>query len=448
MESLNFIESIEFTGDNYVKVNVNSNYRLDDFQFSIVNNSGNNLINCIKDRYEANSLLYYVENYIPLKHLIRKNVFSAEDFRKLINQITDEVLWTKQEKLIISNIIFNMDYIFVDKYSYDLRLIYIPVMVSEDFRFSMEAFQDLIKNIINIINVNNANEFVGLILSSVNSLDFDLAGFKKKIADFKIRKDEDKHDSKSIKQSVISFMCLLFFCIVIPTIGNVAKIRIITNYIDYKSIVAFLILFLAGEFLLIIMHLLLNRKHKEIKKVETTALNSHSYEFSKSLLSKEIVNEPKIEKNETIIPKDREYNPVKAGKFDVNSRKVNENSLKNPLNEDLEGGTEVLLSEDAEAYLIKNSEDGNYDRTYIDKDIFNIGRDNSKSDFVILESSVSKQHATITHVENQYYITDNKSSNGTYLNGTKLYPNKKYEINNNDKVVFADQEYKAIIYHQ
>lgn len=41
---------------------------------------------------------------------------------------------------------------------------------------------------------------------------------------------------------------------------------------------------------------------------------------------------------------------------------------------------------------------------------------------------VSRRHAMIQKVENRYEITDLHSSNGTFLNGTRLLPEKPYEL--------------------
>ncbi|WKZ37253.1 MAG: FHA domain-containing protein [Anaerolineales bacterium] len=41
---------------------------------------------------------------------------------------------------------------------------------------------------------------------------------------------------------------------------------------------------------------------------------------------------------------------------------------------------------------------------------------------------VSRRHAMIQRVENRYEIIDLHSSNGTFLNGTRLLPSKPYEL--------------------
>lgn len=47
---------------------------------------------------------------------------------------------------------------------------------------------------------------------------------------------------------------------------------------------------------------------------------------------------------------------------------------------------------------------------------------------------VSRSHAIIQFVKGDVYISDNKSSNGTYLNDAELYPLRKYVLNDGDKL--------------
>jgi pSer/pThr/pTyr-binding forkhead associated (FHA) protein len=62
------------------------------------------------------------------------------------------------------------------------------------------------------------------------------------------------------------------------------------------------------------------------------------------------------------------------------------------------------------------------DNRYIDVELpagrTSIGRD-SKNDIIIADTSVSKNHARL-NFENSYFLTDLRSTNGTYINGEKI----------------------------
>ena len=80
---------------------------------------------------------------------------------------------------------------------------------------------------------------------------------------------------------------------------------------------------------------------------------------------------------------------------------------------------------------------------YTDK--VTIGSDRFLSDIVIEDGSVDSQHATITYDNGRYYLTDLSVSNTTYIDDKILYSGKQYEIKNDQKLTFGDQDYRFLI---
>lgn len=431
---VNFIKSIEFSDSNYIELVVNSDSFVDDYQFSIVNGSGNNLINCIKDKYKANCILYYVESYIPLKSFILKNIFSVDEFKKIVGQIIDLILWIKEHKLITSNLVIDIKYMFIDAYSHNVKFIYAPVISNDYTNSTVENLKILLRQLVNGSQIKGGEELVGFILSKVNDDDFDINSFKNKISSFGIKKD--KKTSK-FKGFIISFFSVLFLCICAPLIGNTLKFKLISKYIDYNALIAFSILFFTAELIsFIIICLTGNKKKGNEDEVYSSLKNDMNYEKQQI---KEEIYIARNSKDDKKAVNSREYSPLIEDEFDLNSRKLNKESIKNAL--DKENGTSVLFSGNSNnPYIIKlNSEAAS--KIYIDKQEFNIGRDNRKSDFVIEKPTVSSKHASIVSESGEYYIIDNNSSNGTYLNHIKLEVNKKYKLNNKDNIIFADENY-------
>ncbi|MCI8371758.1 MAG: FHA domain-containing protein [Lachnospiraceae bacterium] len=64
----------------------------------------------------------------------------------------------------------------------------------------------------------------------------------------------------------------------------------------------------------------------------------------------------------------------------------------------------------------------------INKNIFTIGKDEQNMDYAVHNNSISRSHATITYEQNSYYIMDNKSTNGTMMEGVMLQPYEKAEL--------------------
>ena len=62
-----------------------------------------------------------------------------------------------------------------------------------------------------------------------------------------------------------------------------------------------------------------------------------------------------------------------------------------------------------------------------------IGREKG-NDFVIDDSMVSRFHLEVQQIRGSYFIKDRGSSNGTYLNGRLISPDKYIKIKNGDTI--------------
>ena len=77
----------------------------------------------------------------------------------------------------------------------------------------------------------------------------------------------------------------------------------------------------------------------------------------------------------------------------------------------------------------------------INKNIFTIGKEN-ESDFIVSNNkAISRRHAVIEKINGNYYLTDKKSTNHTYLNGEILEPERAYVLSDNDNIRIADEEF-------
>ncbi len=82
----------------------------------------------------------------------------------------------------------------------------------------------------------------------------------------------------------------------------------------------------------------------------------------------------------------------------------------------------------------------------INKDSFLIGRNSSAVDGVVsFNGMVSKVHCRIDKYRSKYALTDLKSANGTYINKSKLEPNKPYYIKNGDIIRLANSDFQFVI---
>ncbi len=67
-----------------------------------------------------------------------------------------------------------------------------------------------------------------------------------------------------------------------------------------------------------------------------------------------------------------------------------------------------------------------------------VGRD-PKCNIVIDNKLVSRHHATIQKIKDDFYIKDEESTNGTFVNGTRIEKDKFMKINSGDKIAIGTE---------
>jgi pSer/pThr/pTyr-binding forkhead associated (FHA) protein len=75
-----------------------------------------------------------------------------------------------------------------------------------------------------------------------------------------------------------------------------------------------------------------------------------------------------------------------------------------------------------------------------------IGRDPSQSDIIISELIVSKLHCTIYSVGNDFYIKDNSSTNGVFINDQRISDDQL--INNGEMILLGKKGAVKIFFHK
>ena len=76
----------------------------------------------------------------------------------------------------------------------------------------------------------------------------------------------------------------------------------------------------------------------------------------------------------------------------------------------------------------------------INKKLFKIGNDKNKCNLTCLNNTtISREHAEIFIIDEEFFLLDNNSTNKTYINNVELKCNIKYKLNNNDKLKFSNE---------
>lgn len=86
-------------------------------------------------------------------------------------------------------------------------------------------------------------------------------------------------------------------------------------------------------------------------------------------------------------------------------------------------------------------EPGELATIYLDRDLMVIGKMENAADAVISLPTVSRIHAKIRKADDEYYLSDLNSRNGTSVNGRLLKTGEEYQLQDEDQVEFAQARY-------
>ena len=75
---------------------------------------------------------------------------------------------------------------------------------------------------------------------------------------------------------------------------------------------------------------------------------------------------------------------------------------------------------------------------------FNVGKKKGSNDYCIDKPEISREHMSICMEDNNYYIKDLESTNGTFVNGVRIKPLENTEIKQGDIVKLADVELEVM----
>jgi len=87
------------------------------------------------------------------------------------------------------------------------------------------------------------------------------------------------------------------------------------------------------------------------------------------------------------------------------------------------------------------------ERININKALFRLGKERTYVDyFVNNNTAISRTHADIITRDGEYFIRDNNSTNGTYVNGNRITSNQEVKIKHDDKIMLANEVFQFKLY--
>jgi hypothetical protein len=110
---------------------------------------------------------------------------------------------------------------------------------------------------------------------------------------------------------------------------------------------------------------------------------------------------------------------------------------------DEDEGTTTLGHATRRPFLLAVSKN---EKVTIAKDFFKIGRDPMRADFASDNKVIGRVHAHVIISNGEYFLEDNHSTNGSFVNGVKLTPKEKVKIKHEDKIKLANEEFVFRLY--
>lgn len=401
--------------EKYVHIKLNGSEMFNTREIELLNSHQiSSLINPEAGKKGKTELFYKVSDYIALKEYL-KSVTSKERFLNIIISILETLKDTQKVMLYNKNFILDTEYIFVEPQSKMLLYIYLPVVnydCEQDIkRFFMSIVYDTVFN--QFEDCTYVSQYIAYFNQHTNFSVFDFEMFVRELNGEDMHSGDKKvelkltHPSKFLGGNVK--LC--------PRCGK--EYTSVDNFCDVCGV-------------------------RLVYKDSDTSFSKNNPNF---MYAKPI--EEKIEQvqngTQQMTLSDR-----------IGIINQNGNSGSKPYMPQYSKGTTVLGTIDYGTTVLSfeqlnriaypsllRTKDGK--KITVNKCTFVIGKSEAGSDYVISDNSaISRKHATISIANGKYYIVDNSSTNGTYIDDVRIEAEKSYEILPGQKIRFADDEFTLL----
>lgn len=468
------------------------------YQIEMINNNDQNSFLKINKVKESNidKLEYDVSGLESLESFFGKNPVNRDKLIKIFENITNGILEHEDYFLSNKNYLIDIKYIFINPKGLDIKLVYIPVEGNINNSIENEV-KRLFKEIIvdySVMEEQNIGEFIQYILSYIKSDEFKLNNISENIRNIKLIKNDednlenskkDNNQNSNSKQNnpkpdisskssgnnenphkvinkvnnknsdntnqksnnitgpnmqnvnyspsdmtksmqgkdnngmIIGIIISQVVAVILIVYIFMANIRLGFPLVRYTPQIKIVLVALILILDLIIVAILVISNQKSKRYISNSPLRKDRYTQN---ISKTVNNQ--VDNNAAV---NNNYNPsVNLAKREISS-----------LTDIDSDGYDTVLLDNNRAYLIIQNEDIS-EKIYLTKDINKLGRLASEVDNLIQGRAVGKVHAQILVNENEYFIEDLNSKNGTFINGNRLKIGERIKLSDGDKVSLAN----------
>ncbi|MEE0863262.1 MAG: FHA domain-containing protein [Lachnospiraceae bacterium] len=394
---MNKIKIVKKRNEVYVQTKIISGQQLNQYEIELLGRGViENLISPYIVAGRKPELMYRVTDVKPLREHLQ-TVISKEEFIRIVLSILDMMKKSQENMLNNANFLLNIDYMFIDPKTKEIIYIYLPIYNS--FR-EYELLKLLVSIPYNTVfnqyeDCTYVSQYMAYFSSCPNFSIEDLETFIRRMRGTnEIQKDLEiniAHPSKILnKESKICVKC---------------NQKYLTQGCFCEN---------CGE------KLVISYGEEEDLKV---------------MQQMQPVSQMQMMLREQIMPQVQQVSQVTSAV-----------SAGTTVLGVAECGTTVLSPQELGVvvypHIIRKS---NGERIDINTDKFVVGQSTSANYVVSGNTAISRNHACIITKNGKYYITDNTSTNGTYIDGVRISSNVEVEIASGQKIRFANEEYEFLV---
>jgi hypothetical protein len=424
----------------FVEIGLSENTIVYDYQVEMLLNNPCANILAFEQRRVDNRLkfLYDISGYTSLGSYMSCNTPSVGMLQKILETVISAIKFSKKILLHENSFILDEDYIFLDNET--IKMVYVPICTGMDFN---TIFKDFVIRLMTKVSGDYDKSTYYEIINCVKAPGFKLLNFETPLSRL-------CPSAASLPEAICPSCCNNYDEHKIPaslekgrhSTSNSTEAKKTDNLCSdgckqlfTHSNIKYLVIF---EMLVITVAFTVDYLLRSTgTETDTRYIAVCMVAVIGNLLIYKIITsrKPKKEMGEVkkIKEKPNKEERTKAGK-------VKKDCMATPIEACEE--TALLSPGGSSAYLLGNK-DGTPVFTEIKGASFIIGRSSSIVDMVIKEKTIGRVHAEIVNRNNEFYIIDKNSKNGTFLNN-ELLDGFERKLESNDIIIFADKEYKFI----
>ncbi len=345
-------------------------------------------------------ILYNVNSYLSLREYLHQ-VTTKGNFLRIVLSILDMMKEAQQKLLYVANFVLDMDYIFVDPTTKELRYIYLPICnYEQEFYIKgllMTLAYDTVFN--HLEDCSYVTEYISYFNTHPNFSVYDFEMFLREM-----NGEEVIASDKNVN------------------IAHPSK--------------------------------LLNKDAKICLKCDITYLSRNNFcekcggRLTFVTPSKQLGQSAQLQQAQPSVMQPQLQQQAQPQV--IQSQVVQAQPAPQPMGTTVlgvvESGTTVLSPQELGVvvypYIVRKS---NGEKITVNTSDFSVGQGATSNYVVTGNTAVSRNHARIVTRNGQYYIIDNQSTNGTYIDDVKLVPNMETEIVSGQKLRFANEEYEFLV---